>query len=147
MPAPQANAAVAKVAVPLTTINTGSNLTSANADLTGSHAAVQEAEGQVRAAQARVAQAQANNAKAQSDLERYRPLVAKDVISKQQWDSAVAAAAAAQAAVADAQASAQAAQDAVRVARERAAAPPGRPQLCQNRPPAGGKPKRQGQAG
>ncbi len=117
----QANAAFARVAVPLTTINTGSNLTSANADLTGSHAAVQEAQGQVRAAQARVAQAQANNDKAQSDLERYRPLVAKDVISKQQWDGAVAAAAAAQASVADAQASAQAASDAVRVAREREA--------------------------
>ncbi len=118
----QANAAAANVAVPLTTINTGSNLSSASAELTGSHAAVQEAEGQVRAAQARVAQAQANNAKAQSDLERYRPLVDKDVISKQQWDAAVAAAAAAQAGVADAQASAQAAEDAVRVARERESA-------------------------
>ena len=91
----QANAAFASVAVPLITINTGSNLTSANADLSGSHAAVQEAEGQLRAAQARVVQAQANNAKAQSDLQRYKPLVDKDVISKQQWDAAVAAAAAA----------------------------------------------------
>jgi len=118
----QAASAVARVAVPLTTVNTGSNLTSANADLSGSNAAVQEAEGQVRAAQARVTQAEANNAKAQADLERYRPLVAKDVISKQQWDAAVAAAAAAAASVADAQASAQAAQDAVRVARQHEAA-------------------------
>ena len=49
-------------------------------------------------------QAQANNAKAQSDLERYKPLVEKDVISKQQFDAAVAAAAAAKAAVQDAHA-------------------------------------------
>ena len=118
----EANAVAARVAVPLISVNTGTNLTSATADLTGSHAAVQEAEGQVRAAQARVTQAQANNAKAQSDLQRYRSLVAKDVISKQQWDSAVAAAAAAAASVADAQASAQAAADAVRVARERESA-------------------------
>jgi membrane fusion protein, multidrug efflux system len=132
--AAQAAASVAKVAVPLTTVNTGSNLTSATADLTGSHDAVQEAEGELRAAQARVTQAQANNAKAQSDLERYRPLVAKDVISKQQWDGAIAAAAAAQASVADAQASAQAASDAVRVARERESAADAALQYAQTRP-------------
>jgi membrane fusion protein (multidrug efflux system) len=39
-----------------------------------------------------VAQAQANLTKAEADLERYKPLVEKDVISKQQWDAAVAAA-------------------------------------------------------
>jgi membrane fusion protein (multidrug efflux system) len=114
----QANAAAANVAVPLTTVNTGANLSSASAQLTGSHAQVQQAQGQLQAAQARVAQAQANNAKAQSDLERYKPLVEKDVISKQQYDAAVAAAAAAQASVQDAQASAAAAADGVRVARQ-----------------------------
>ena len=118
----QANAAAAGVAVPLITVNTGSNLTSAGAQLTGSHAQVQQAEGQLRAAQARVTQAEANNAKAQSDLERYKPLVEKDVISKQQYDAAVAAAAADAAAVQDAQASAAAAADAVRVARQQEAA-------------------------
>lgn len=117
-----ANATAANVAIPLTTINTGSNLSSATAQLSGSHAAVQQAQGQVQAAQARVQQAEANNAKAQSDLERYKPLVEKDVISKQQYDAAVAAAAAAQAAVADAKASAAAAADAVRVARQQEAA-------------------------
>ncbi|HKF46496.1 MAG TPA: HlyD family secretion protein [Terracidiphilus sp.] len=117
----QAAAAAANVAIPLTTVNTGSNLTSARAQLTGSHAAVQQALGQQQAAQARVLQAQANEVKAASDLQRYKPLVEKDVISKQQYDGAVAAAAAAQAAVADAQASAQASADAVRVAREQEA--------------------------
>lgn len=118
----QAAASAANVAVPLLTINTGSNLSSANAQLTGARASVQQAQGQVQAAQARVAQAEANNAKAQSDLQRYQPLVEKDVISKQQWDAAVAAAKAAQAAVQDAQASASAAADGVRVAREQEAA-------------------------
>ncbi len=66
-----------------------------------------------------MAQAQANNTKAQADLERYKPLVEKDVISKQQFDAAVAAADAAKAALADARASEQAAGDGVRVAHER----------------------------
>jgi membrane fusion protein (multidrug efflux system) len=118
----QANAAAAGVAVPLITVNTGSNLSSASAQLSGSHAQVQQAQGQLQAAQARVTQAQANNAKAQADLERYKPLVEKDVISKQQYDAAVAAAASAAAAVLDAQASAAAGADAVRVARQQEAA-------------------------
>ena len=72
------------------------------------------------AAHAAVAQAEANNTKAQSDLERYKPLVEKDVISKQQFDAAVAAAdAAAKAALASARANEQAAADGVRVAHQR----------------------------
>ena len=118
----QANANVAKVSVPLITVNTGSNLSSAGADLTSAHAGVQQAEKQLAAAHARVVQAQANNTKAQSDLERYKPLVAKDVISKQQWDAAVAAADAASASVVDAQATEQAASDGVRIAHERESA-------------------------
>jgi membrane fusion protein (multidrug efflux system) len=117
-----AAANAAEVNVPLTSANTGSNLTSASAQLSGSGAQIQQAEGQFRAAQARVTQAEANSAKAQSDLERYKPLVEKDVISKQQFDAAVAAAKAAEASVVDAQASAAAASDAVRVARQNQAA-------------------------
>ena len=117
----QANAAAANVAVPLLTVNTGSVLASANSDVTGSHAAVLQAQQQQQAAHARVVQAQANEKKAQSDLERYKPLVEKDVISKQQFDAAVAAAAASEAAVQDALASEQAASEGIRVAREREA--------------------------
>ena len=101
----QANAAAANVNVPITTVNTGSNLNAADANVTGSHAAVVQAEEQLEAARA-------NNIKAQADLERYRPLVAKDVISKQQFDAAVAAADAARH-------SEEAAREGVRVARER----------------------------
>jgi membrane fusion protein (multidrug efflux system) len=103
----QANAAAANVNVPITTVNTGSNLSAADANVSGSHAAVEQAEQQLQAAKA-------NNTKAQADLERYRPLVAKDVISKQLFDAAVAAADAARH-------SEQAARDGVKVAREREA--------------------------
>lgn len=114
----QANAAAANVNVPLTSINTGSNLRSAGADVSGSHASVEQAQSQLEAAHARVVQAQANLTKAQADLDRYKPLVAKDVISKQQFDAAVAAADADQAAVSDVRATEQAANDGVKVARE-----------------------------
>ncbi|HUV70655.1 MAG TPA: HlyD family secretion protein [Terracidiphilus sp.] len=117
----EANAAAANVAVPISTASTGSNLRSAGADVSGTQAGVSQAEKQLEAAKARVAQAEANNTKAQADLERYRPLVAKDVISKQQWDAAVAAAEAAKAGVADAHATEQAAADGIRVAHEREA--------------------------
>ncbi|MGB8258941.1 MAG: HlyD family secretion protein [Terracidiphilus sp.] len=114
----QAAAAGAQVAVPITAVNMNSNLHSADADVVGTQASIQQAEKQLEAARARVAQAAANNTKAQSDLARYKPLVAKDVISKQQFDGAEAAAQAAQADLAAAEASRQAAEDQVRVARE-----------------------------
>ena len=117
----QANAAAANVAVPIATVNTGSNLRSADADVNGTQAGVGQAEKQLDAAHARVAQAQANYTKAQADLERYKPLVEKDVISKQQFDAAVAAADATKAAVADARANEQAAVDGVKVALDREA--------------------------
>jgi membrane fusion protein (multidrug efflux system) len=116
----QAAAAAAKVNVPITSINTGSNLSSANADVTGATAGVAQAQSQLAAAHGQVVQAEANNAKAQSDLQRYKPLVEKDVISKQQYDAAVAAADAAKAAVDSAHANEKAAGDAVRVASEKA---------------------------
>jgi membrane fusion protein (multidrug efflux system) len=117
----QANAAAANVNVPITTVNTGSNLRSAGADVSGTQASVAQAEQQLKAAHARVAQAQANHTKAEADLQRYKPLVAKDVISKQQFDAAVAAADASRAALADARATEQAASQGVNVAHEREA--------------------------
>jgi membrane fusion protein (multidrug efflux system) len=117
----KAAAAVANVTVPITSINTGSNLSSAGADVAGASAAVSQSQQQLQSAHARVQQAQANNIKAQADLDRYKPLVEKDVISKLQFDAAVASADSSKAALADAQASEQAAQDGVRVAREKMA--------------------------
>jgi membrane fusion protein (multidrug efflux system) len=115
----KANAVAARVNVPITSVNTGSTLRSAGADVTGAHAGVVQAERQVEAAQAKVAEAQANNVKANQDLERYKPLVAKDVISKQQYDAAVANADATKASLNDVLAGVQAAQEFVKVSRER----------------------------
>jgi membrane fusion protein (multidrug efflux system) len=107
------------VNVPLTSINTGSNLKSAGADVSGAHAGVEQAEQQLQAGAAQVAQAQANLTKAEADLARYKPLVEKDVISKQQFDAAVAARDGAKAALNNAQAGERAASDGVRVAKDR----------------------------
>jgi len=115
----QAAAAAASVNVPITSVNTGSTLRSAGFDVSGSHAAVVQAQRQVQAAEAKVAEAQANNMKANQDLERYKPLVAKDVISKQQYDAAVAQADATKASLADALAGVQVAQQQVQVAEDK----------------------------
>jgi len=111
----------AKVNIPVIDINTSTALSSAGADVHGSSAQIAQAQQQLDAAKARVAQAEANAIKSQSDLERYKPLVEKDVISKQQFDTAVAAADANNAAVLEAKANEVAAEDAVRVARDRLA--------------------------
>ncbi len=111
----------ARVNVPVITVNTGSTLSSAGADVHGSTAQIAQSEQQLDAAKARVVQAQANATKSDADLERYRPLVEKDVISKQQFDAAVAAADANKAALVEAKANVVAAEDAVRVAKDRLA--------------------------
>ncbi|WP_446743967.1 HlyD family secretion protein [Silvibacterium acidisoli] len=109
----------AKVNVPVININTGTNLRTAGVDVSTANAQVAQSEKQLEAAQAAVGQAEANNTKAQLDLERYKPLVEKDVISKQQFDAAVAAANGNKAALAQAQAQVLGSQDAVRVAKDR----------------------------
>jgi membrane fusion protein, multidrug efflux system len=119
MEAAEASYEAANVNVPVTHINTGSSLNIASTDVTSATEGVTEAENQLKADRARVVQAQANSAKAKSDLDRYTPLVKNDVISKQQYDAAVAAADGDQAAVEEAQADVVAAEDAVRIARER----------------------------
>jgi membrane fusion protein, multidrug efflux system len=111
----------AKVNVPVTHISTGSTITSASADLSSSGSQVVQSEHQLQAAQAAVIAADANNTKAQLDLQRYKPLVEKDVISKQQFDAAVAAADSNKADLEQAKANLEAAQAAVRVARDRVA--------------------------
>ena len=130
----EANYEAAKVNVPVTTINTGSTLSSAGADVQGSNAQIAQAEKQLEAARARVVQAQANATKSDADLQRYRPLVEKDVISKQQFDAAVAAADANKAALVEAQANVIAAEDGVRVARDNLARSQAALQFAQTAP-------------
>jgi membrane fusion protein (multidrug efflux system) len=117
----QAEYAQATTNVPITQVNVGTMVSTTASDVKGSTDMVAQAEKQVEAANARVAEAKANALKAQDDVDRYTPLVQKDVISKQQYDAAVAAATASKAAVAEAEASALAQQNAVAGARQRLA--------------------------
>ncbi len=117
----EASYEAARVNVPVINTNTSSNLLSAASVVQTSNATVQQAQRQLEAAQASVAQAVANNIKVQADLKRYTPLVEKDVISKQQYDAAIAQADAGAAAVLEAKANEIAAEDAIRIARDRVA--------------------------
>jgi membrane fusion protein (multidrug efflux system) len=117
----QADYTQATVNVPLTRVNVGTTVTTSSQDVKGSSDMVAQAEKQVDAANARVDQAKANAIKADLDVERYTPLVQKDVISKQQYDAAVAAAAAAKAAVIEAESNVLAQQNAVSNAEQRLA--------------------------
>ncbi len=109
----------AKVNVPITGISTGSNLRSTSSDVEGSEAQVAASRQQLAGAIAQIAQADANYTKAKLDLERYKPLVEKDVISKQQFDQAVATADADKAALDNAKANEATARAQVRVAEEK----------------------------
>lgn len=100
----QASALQATVNVPIISTNVSTSVSTTRSDVDASQAAVDQAEKQVQAAQARVDQAKANQVKSDLDVERYTPLVQKDVISKQQYDGAVALAAANKASVLEAEA-------------------------------------------
>ncbi len=89
----------AETNVPITQINTSSLIKTSNAGVIEAQAGVASAQQQIDAAHARVAsanakvaEAQANSEKAQKDLTRFKELVDKDEISRQQYDAAVAAA-------------------------------------------------------
>jgi membrane fusion protein, multidrug efflux system len=117
----QAQYKQATVNVPITRVTVGTTVVTSGTDVRGSADSVAQSEKQVEAAIARVDQAKANAVKADLDVERYTPLVQKDVISKQQFDAAVAAAAAAKASVVEAESNVLAQQNAVSNARQRLA--------------------------
>ena len=117
----QADARAAGTQVPITAVTVSSQTAGAGATVAEARAGVATAEQQHAAALARVREAQANYEKAQRDVERFRPLVAKEEISQQQFDQAVAAAAALAATVDSARATADAAARQVTQARERVA--------------------------
>ena len=105
----RALAIAAGVDVPITSVSTASQLSSAQAEADSTRAGIQAARQQSEAAKAQFQQAEANNVKAQNDVGRYRQLVDKQEISQQQYDQAVAAARAGDAAVEAARANADAA--------------------------------------
>ena len=111
----------ASVNVPITGVNVRTSVATSGSDVIGTSASVEQAEAQAQAAKAQVDAAKATALKAQIDVDRYTPLVAKDVISKQQYDQAVATATADQASLESAERNAKAQQDAVRNMRARLA--------------------------
>ncbi|HUA14707.1 MAG TPA: HlyD family secretion protein [Verrucomicrobiae bacterium] len=115
----QAAAIAAGVNVPITSVNTTSQVSVTEADVNSARAGIQVAEQQLAAAKAQLEEAEANNVKAQNDLVRYRQLVDKQEISQQQYDQATAAAKASAATVQAARASADAAQQQVTQAHAR----------------------------
>lgn len=85
--------------VPVTNINTTSQISTsvtqeqqARASVAAAQQGVNAAKARINAANAALAQREANFVKAQKDLARFKSLVDKDEISKQDYDSAVAAA-------------------------------------------------------
>ncbi|HET6420840.1 MAG TPA: HlyD family secretion protein [Geobacteraceae bacterium] len=99
-----ADAKAARTNVPISVVTSGSGISAADANVANSRAGTAAAEKQLEAARARLREAEANNGKAQADLERYRPLAERDIISRQQYDQAVAAARSAAATVDEARA-------------------------------------------
>ncbi len=119
----QAAYQAASTGVPIAQTTTASQQSTASAAVDRARAGLAAAAKQVdaararlNAAQARLREAQANNAKVQKDLERMKQLVAKDEVSQQQYDAAVAAAPAAGSSVQSAEAAVAEAEQGVAVA-------------------------------
>lgn len=86
--------------VPITQVESTTNISAGQADVANARAAVAAAERDRDAARAKVAESEANSARAQADLARYKTLVSKDEVSQQEFDQIAATAKAQAAAVA-----------------------------------------------
>ncbi len=78
--------------VPITQTSSETAVSTTQADVANSNAAVAGAERDLAAAEAHLREVEANNAKAQADVARYRALVDKDEVAREQYDTVVAAA-------------------------------------------------------
>jgi membrane fusion protein (multidrug efflux system) len=105
--------------VPITAITNQSSITSTEADISNARAAIASAEHDRDADLARLREAQANSGKAQADLARYKTLVEKEEVSREEYDQKVAAA---EAAVAQVQSLQSMAESAGRIIDQRRAA-------------------------
>src|SRR5271166_6492151 len=114
-----AQAQAAQYGVPVQSVGSVSQIRSADADMASAQAGVAAAQKQVEAAHQQVVEAQANAVKLNKDVERYRQLLGKREISQQQFDQAIAAAAAANATVSARQAEVLAARAQVKMAESR----------------------------
>jgi membrane fusion protein (multidrug efflux system) len=122
----EASALAAQSAVPITSTTAVSNVSSARGGIAQAQGAVSGAERELEAArarlttvQARAREADANATKAARDVERLRGLVAKDEVSQQQFDAAVAAAEAQKAGAESARSQVAEAEAGIRVAESR----------------------------
>jgi len=123
----EATATAAGTGVPIAEVSTRSDVRQASGGLEEAQAGIAVADSQVEAAkaqlvavQARLRERESTAVKTAKDVERFKPLVAKEEIAQQQFDAAVAAADAARAAADAAQSDVAAAQTAVAVAQQRA---------------------------
>jgi membrane fusion protein (multidrug efflux system) len=108
-----ASAASSRFNVPITSVTTHSNLESSGTAVANAQAGLKAAEQNLQSAKAALQQAEANSTKSDADLMRYGTLVVKEEISRQQYDGAIAAAAANRAGVTSAAAGVRAAEEAV----------------------------------
>jgi membrane fusion protein (multidrug efflux system) len=115
----QASAKALNIDVPISSVDTASQLKFTSSDIENAKAAVAAGEKQVAAARARIQEAEAENIKASDDVQRYHLLLTKDEVPKQIYDHAVAAAQTDSAAVAAANADEAAAEQNVNEARSR----------------------------
>jgi membrane fusion protein (multidrug efflux system) len=105
--------------VPISSVDTTSQLKFTSSDIENAKAAIAASEKQVAAAQARILETEAENVKAQDDVQRYHLLLTKDEVAKQIYDHAVAAAQSDTASVAAAKAEEASAEQNVTQARSR----------------------------
>ncbi|MGB2641901.1 MAG: HlyD family secretion protein [Candidatus Acidiferrum sp.] len=115
----EATAQSLNITVPITSVNTTSQLTSSASDIVNASAGITAAQKQLTAAHAQLEEAQANDVRAQDDLHRYKLLVDKKEVSQQIYDQALATAKSSTAAVAAAEANESAAEQFVQQAQSR----------------------------
>src|SRR6201997_2398962 len=117
----EATAKSLNITVPITSVNSVSQLRFTASGIEDARAAVSAAEKQLAAAHQQVEAAQANDVRAQDDLHRYKLLVDKREVSAQIYDQALAAAKSSTAAVAAALANESAAEQFVQQAQSKLA--------------------------
>jgi len=115
----EASARALNIDVPISSVDTASQLRFTSSDIEDAKAAIAASEKQVAAAQAGILEAEAENVKAREDVQRYRLLLTKEEVPKQTYDYAIAAAQSDTAAVAAAKADEAAALQNVQQARSR----------------------------
>jgi membrane fusion protein, multidrug efflux system len=117
----EATAQSLNITVPITSVNSTSQLRFTASGIEDANAGVIAAQRQLTAAHAQLEAAQANDVKAQDDLKRYKMLVDKREVAEQVYDQAVAAAKSSAAAVSAAVANESAAQQFIQQAKSRLA--------------------------